>query len=52
MRNSQRLDRKISKEEEYIGRCRRGREDNIKIDGWGDVDWIHLALEGTSAQLL
>jgi ribosome biogenesis protein Nip4 len=32
-----------------LGRPRRRREDNIKMDlreiGFGDVDWIHLAQE-------
>jgi hypothetical protein len=33
--------------DQHVGRPRRRREDNIKIDlreiGFGDVDWIHLA---------
>jgi hypothetical protein len=39
-----------------LGRPRRKGVDNIRMDlrevGWGDVDWIGLAQEGTGGELL
>jgi hypothetical protein len=44
------------KRQRPLGRPGRGWEDNIRIDlreiGWGGMDWINLAQEGTRGRLL
>jgi hypothetical protein len=43
-------------EKRPLGRRRRRRMDNISMDlvevGWGEVDWIGLAQDGTGGELL
>jgi hypothetical protein len=55
-RNTYRLLVEKSEGRKSLGRPRRSWLDNIRMDlvevGWGDVDWIGLAQEGTGGELL